>query len=97
MSPEWTPKDLATSVLDVGVCPYFLAVPNHRHVLQSRVTDSLFVFRHHGHVSDFLVLDSGVVGLALLTPGRVVTDTQSLHRLEARSSAGALLHCHTCS
>jgi hypothetical protein len=52
---------------------------------------------HHGRVSDFLVLDSGVVGLALLTLGRVVTDTQSLHKLEAWSSTGALLHCHTCS
>jgi hypothetical protein len=27
-------------VLDVGVCPYFLAVPNHRHMLWSHITDS---------------------------------------------------------
>jgi hypothetical protein len=53
--------------------------------------------RHHGHVSDFLFSDSGVVGLALLTPGCVVTETQSLHGLEARSSAGARLRHHTCS
>jgi hypothetical protein len=26
-------------VLDVGECPYFLAVPDHRHVLQSCVMD----------------------------------------------------------
>jgi hypothetical protein len=43
--------------------------------------------RHHGHVLDFLFLDSGVVGLALLAPGCIVTDTQSLHGLEAWSSA----------
>jgi hypothetical protein len=60
----------------------------------------MFVFGHlghHGYVSDFLVLDSGVIGLALLAPGRVVTETQSSHGLEAQSSAGALLRCHTCS
>jgi hypothetical protein len=26
-------------VLEAGVCPYFLAVPNHGHVLRSRVLD----------------------------------------------------------
>jgi hypothetical protein len=26
-------------VLDGGVCPYFLAVPNHGHVLWSRIMD----------------------------------------------------------
>jgi hypothetical protein len=60
----------------------------------------VFVFGHLGHhglVLDSCVLDSGVVRLALLAPGRVVTDTQSLHGLEARGSAGALLHRHTCS
>jgi hypothetical protein len=28
------------SVLDIGMCPYFLAVPNHGHVLRSHVMDS---------------------------------------------------------
>jgi hypothetical protein len=27
------------TVLEAGVCPYFSAVPNHGHVLRSRVTD----------------------------------------------------------
>jgi hypothetical protein len=27
-------------------CPYFLAVPNHRHMLQSHIMDSMFVFGH---------------------------------------------------
>jgi hypothetical protein len=44
----------------------------------------------------FLFLDSGVVGLALLALGHGVTDTQSLHGLEAWSSARAPLHRHTC-
>jgi hypothetical protein len=60
----------------------------------------VFVFGHLGHhglVLDFCVLDSGVIGLALLALGCVVTDTQSLHKLEAQSSAGALLCRHTCS
>jgi hypothetical protein len=60
----------------------------------------VFVFGHLGHhglVSDFRVSDSGVVGPALLAPGRVVMDTRSLHGLEARSSAGAPLRRHTCS
>jgi hypothetical protein len=65
----------------------------------------VFVFGHLGYhglvldllVLDLLVLDSGVVGLAQLAPGRVVTDTQSLHGLEAQSSDGALLRRHTCS
>jgi hypothetical protein len=60
----------------------------------------MFVLRHLGHhrrVLDFLVSDSGVVRSALLAPGRVGTDTQSSHGLEARGSARALLHCHTCS
>jgi hypothetical protein len=54
-------------------------------------------FGHHGLVLDFRVSDSSVVGLALLALGRVVTDTQSLHGLEAQSSAGNPLCCHTCS
>jgi hypothetical protein len=37
---EYEHVTLGVAVLDVGVCPYFSAVPNHRHVLQSRVTDS---------------------------------------------------------
>jgi hypothetical protein len=57
----------------------------------------VFVFGHLGLDSDFLVLDSGVAGLALLAPGCVVMGTQSLHGLEAWSSAGALLRCHMCS
>jgi hypothetical protein len=60
----------------------------------------VFVFGHLGHhglVSDFCVSDSGVVGPALLALGCVVTDTQSSHGLEARSSNGAPLRCHTCS
>jgi hypothetical protein len=60
----------------------------------------VFVFGHLGHHgldSDFLFPDSGVVGPALLAPGCVVMDTQSLHGLEAQSSAGAPLRCHTCS
>jgi hypothetical protein len=60
----------------------------------------VFVFGHLGHhelVLDFCVSDSGVVGPALLALGCVVTDTQSLHGLEAQSSARAPLRCHTCS
>jgi hypothetical protein len=60
----------------------------------------VFVFGHLGHhglVSDLRVSDSGVVGPALLAPGCVVTDTRSLHGLEARSSGGAPLRRHTCS
>jgi hypothetical protein len=48
-------------------------------------------FEHHGLVSDFAFQDSGVVGPALLAPGRVVTDTRSSHGLRStelrRSSA----------
>jgi hypothetical protein len=87
----------AEGVLDVGECPYFSAVPSHGHVLWSCINGFMFAFRHHGLDLDFLVLDSGVVRPALLAPGCVVTDTQSLHGLEAWSSARALLHCHTCS
>jgi hypothetical protein len=82
---------------------FFSAVPGHGHVLGSCVTDSLFVFahlRHHRLVLDFLVLDSGVVRLALPAPGCVVIDTQSLHRLEAWSSAAlsyVLTIGHICS
>jgi hypothetical protein len=89
----------APAVLEAGVCPYFLAVPDHGHVLWSRVMD-VFIFRHLGHhglVLDLCVSDSGVVRPALLAPGRVVTDTQSSHGLEARSSNGAPLRHHTCS
>jgi hypothetical protein len=45
-------------------------------------------------ILDFLdipILDSGVVRPALLAPGHIVMDTQSLHRLELQSSAGAPL------
>jgi hypothetical protein len=87
------------TVLDVGVCPYLWLFPTtgtcsgHAYVL-------VFVFghlRHHGLDSDFLVLDSGVVGLALLALGCIVIETQSLHGLEAQSSARVPLRCHTCS
>jgi hypothetical protein len=32
-------RQAAQDVLDKGVCPYFLAVPNHGHVLQSHIVD----------------------------------------------------------
>jgi hypothetical protein len=54
-------------------------------------------FGYHELLSDFHISDSGVVELALLALGCVVTDTQSLCRLEARSSTGAPLRCHMCS
>jgi hypothetical protein len=57
----------------------------------------MFVFGHLGPVSDSRVSDPGVVGSALLAPGRVATDTQSSHRPEARGSDGAPLRRHTCS
>jgi hypothetical protein len=69
----------------------------HALVMRFRLVFGFGHLGHHGCVLDFLVLDSGVVRLALLAPGCVVTETQSLHGLEARSSAGALLHRHTCS
>jgi hypothetical protein len=61
-------------VLNIGGCPYFLAVPNHRHVLWSPIMDFTFFL----NILDFLdipILDSGVVRLALLATGCVVTDT----------------------
>jgi hypothetical protein len=87
-------------VLEAGVCPYFFGCS--RPQARAPVTryGLVFVFGHLGHhglVSDFRVSDSGVIGSALLAPGRVVTDTQSLHGLEARSSTRAPLRCHTCS
>jgi hypothetical protein len=82
------------------VCPYFSAVPDHGHVFRSRVMD-LCLFSDISDITDlfqtFAFQDSGVVGPALLAPGRVVTDTQSLHGLEAQSSNGAPLRHHTCS
>jgi hypothetical protein len=57
----------------------------------------VFVLGHLGHhrlVLDFLILDSGVIGLALLALGCIATDTQSLRRLEAHSST-ALPHMLT--
>jgi hypothetical protein len=88
---------VVSNVLDIGVCPYLLAVPDHRQVTRYRLMFVLRHLRHHGRVLDFLVLDSSVIRLALLAPGCVVTDTQLSHGLEAQGSARALLHCHMCS
>jgi hypothetical protein len=49
----------------------------------------MFVLGHYRLALDFLVLDSGVVGLALLALGHTVMDTPSLCRLEAQSSAAS--------
>jgi hypothetical protein len=61
-------------VLDVGECPYFSAVPNHRHVLRSRVSN-LCLFLDISDITDmpwtFLFLDSGVLCLLWVVESQI--------------------------
>jgi hypothetical protein len=83
-------------VLNIGGAPIFQLFPT-MGMCSGHTLWTPCLFLDISDFSDFPVLDSSVIGLTLLALSCVVTETQSLHKLEAQSSTRAPLHCHMCS